>query len=172
MGRVPRVWDLLDQFKRRCDLRGWWSSKYEDIVRANGEYHSFIWARRVHPKTFRVIASNRLRPIRENDLSYRIVNVSYAAWIFPEKPQGSILLIMSEDQSLRKTTAIYDLSDVYCGGFICLKINETKSVVFHEFESFLKSEYQIDFVSGLPPSPLEEIRQEKERISNLGSAYA
>lgn len=149
--RIPMVWDLIDQFKRKCKMRGWWVSKYEDVIRADGAYHVFLWARRVHPKTFRSVTLSHCYPIRENELSYKVVNVSYTAWVFPERPPESILAIICEDSFLRKCTAIYDLSEAYYEKPICLKFNETDSIVFREFEVFLKSEYCIDLVSRLPP---------------------
>lgn len=148
--RIPMVWDLIEQFKHKCKMRGWWVSRYEDVIQANGEYHVFLWARRVHPKTFRSITLSQCYPVREHELSYKVVNVSYTAWVFPEKPPESIFMFICEDSLLRRCTAIYDLSEVYCGKPECLKLNETNSVVFREFEGFLESDYNIDLVSKLP----------------------
>lgn len=151
MQLLPIVWDLVKQFKRRCRLLGWWVSQYDDIIYVNGEYHNLLCAKRVYPKTFRVIARSHFHPLRENDMLYRLVNISYTAWIFQEKPHEDIFVIVAENENLRKHMAIYDLSETYSGRPICMKINETKSIVFQEFERFLKSEYHINMVNKLFP---------------------
>ena len=59
--------------------------------------------------------------------------------------------------NLLRRVAIYDLSHVYKGEKFCLKINETESPVFKEFERFLSEKYKIEF------KPI------KETISSLTS---
>lgn len=147
---IPLVWDLIRQFKRHCKSMGWWVSPYEDVIYADGEYHNFICAKKVHPKTFRAIAFNQRYPVRESDRLYRLVNISYMAWIFQEKPSGDIFAILAEDQDIRRHTAIYDLSDAYSERAICIKVNETKSIVFQEFERFLRDEYCLNLINRLP----------------------
>jgi len=165
MVRLPSVWELIDQFKRICRLRGWWVSDYEDVVHANGEYHSFLWARKVYPRTFRSVITNHNCPIREG-LSYKIVNVSYTAWISPEHLPENLILFVTENPHLLKSTALYDLSEAYLGKQTCLKLNETRSVVFHEFERFLEKEYNINFVNRVPPLPPNHIPSaEREKLS-------
>ncbi|MEM2273026.1 MAG: hypothetical protein QXX56_02275 [Candidatus Bathyarchaeia archaeon] len=159
MQSIPVVWDLIRQFKHQCRLMGWWVSPYEDIVYAEGEYHNFLCARKVYPKTFKTIAFSNLYPVRENDVFYRLVNVSYTAWIFQERPPEDIFAIIAVDRDMRKHIAIYDLSEAYSKGPICMKINETKSIVFQEFEKFLKNEYYIELVNRLSQLPPEGVRQ-------------
>lgn len=48
------------------------------------------------------------------------------------------------DSELSKKTALYDLSEVYQGKPLCLKLNETDSLVFEEFEKFLKKTYGVE----------------------------
>ena len=166
VGPFPRVWELIDQFKRKCKLRGWWVSEYEDIIQANGEYHNFLWARKVYPKTFKSVITNSYCPIREG-LSYRIINVSYTAWLFPEPPLESLILFIARNPRLLKSIALYDLSKAYMGRDLCLKLNETNSVVFREFESFLEREYGLNLISRLPPSPPEHIPSLERETANL-----
>lgn len=149
MQNIPVIWDLIKQFKRQCKLMGWWASLYEDIVYADGEYHNFFCAKKVYPKTFRVISLSSLYPVRENDMIYRLVSVSYVAWILQEKPPEDIFKMLDEDQRMRRRVAVYDLSEAYSEKPVCIRLNETNSVVFREFERFLKEEYNINLVNKL-----------------------
>jgi len=45
---------------------------------------------------------------------------------------------VKENTELLRRTAIYDLSWAYSGKPLCLKLNETDSQVFKEFENFLE----------------------------------
>lgn len=165
MVKFPDIWELIDQFKHRCRLKGWWVSNYEDVVHANGEYHNFLWARKIYPRTFRSVIANQHYPIREG-LSYRIVNVSYTAWISREHLPESLISFVAEDPHLLKSIALYDLSEAYLGKCICLKLNETRSVVFQEFERFLEKEHGLNLRERLPPPPPEHVPSvEKEKIS-------
>ncbi|MBS7625020.1 hypothetical protein KEJ29_05535, partial [Candidatus Bathyarchaeota archaeon] len=58
MVKVPRVWDLISQFKIRCREKGWWVSEYEDVVNVNGEYHCLFGVRKVYPKTFKSVVTH------------------------------------------------------------------------------------------------------------------
>lgn len=147
---IPIVWDLIKQFKRQCRSMGWWVSLYEDIIYASGEYHNFLCAKKVYPKTFKAISLSNLYPIRENDIMYRLVNVSYTAWILQEKPSEDIFVILAENQNMRMHVAVYDLSEAYSRNPICMKLNETGSIVFQEFEKFLRDEYRLNLVNKLP----------------------
>lgn len=157
MKLVPIVWDLVKQFKQRCRLMGWWVSPYDDIIYADGEYHNFLCVKRVYPRTFRAIAFSHLYPIRENDMFYRLVNISYTAWILQERPYEDIFMMVAEDRDMQKHMAIYDLSEAYFGRPICARVNETRSIVFREFERFLKSEYNIEMINKLPSIRSERI---------------
>ena len=165
MVRLPGIWELIDQFKRICRLRGWLASDYEDVVYANGEYHNFLWARKIYPRTFRSVITNHYCPIREG-LSYKIVNISYTAWISPERLPENLISFITENPCLLKSTALYDLSEAYFGKQTCLKLNETKSVVFQEFERFLEKKYDVNFVNRVPPLPPDHISlAEREKLS-------
>jgi len=139
---IPKVWELLDGFKGRCQLRGWKTSEHEDWVKIGDEYHNFLWIQTVHPSTFEKIAVNHKCAIRKG-VSYQVVDVSYTAWLFPQTPPGSLMETVKGDPELSRRTAIYDLSGVYAGKPQCIKLNETKSMVFQEFERFLEEKWGV-----------------------------
>ena len=141
---VPKVWELLNLFKERCQLKGWKTSEHEDWVKTGKEYHNFLWIRTVHPSTFEKIALNPKCAIREG-VSYRVVDVSYTAWVFSQTPPQNLVDAVLNDAELCKKTAIYDLSCAYAGKPLCLKWNETDSEVFKEFEKFLEEKWGVKF---------------------------
>ena len=134
---IPKVWDILRRFKNRCEAKGWKTSESEDWVKKGDKYHNFLWTPTVHLSTFKKIATNHRCAINEG-ISYRVVDVSYTAWLFPQTPPENMIQVVTEDPELLRRNAIYDLSWVYAGKPICLKLNETDSTVFREFESFLE----------------------------------
>jgi hypothetical protein len=141
---IPKVWKLLDLFKDQCQLKGWKSSEHEDWVKTGDEeYHNFLWIQTVHPSTFEKIAVNHKCAIRKG-ISYQVVDVSYTAWLFPQSPPENLMQIVNENPELLRRTAIYDLSLAYAGKPLCLKLNETDSTVFKEFEKFLQEELGVE----------------------------
>ena len=142
LGKIPLVWSLLGRFKEDCKSRGWKTSASEDLVKINGEYHNFIGARTTHLSTFKKIASSGKRAVANGE-SYRIVDVSYTAWVFQGKPPAQLVEAVTKDTQLSKRTAVYDLSRIYEGNPLCLKVNETESPVFKAFEEFLNRSYGV-----------------------------
>jgi len=134
---IPKVWELLKYFKGQCQSKGWKTSDYGDWVKKGDEYHNFLWTRTVHPSTFEKVAMSRSCAVRKG-ISYQVVKASYTAWVFPEAPPEKLRQIVTENPELSKRIAIYDLSWAYAGKPVCLKLNETKSTVFKEFERFLE----------------------------------
>lgn len=143
---IPRVWDILKFFKEECQLRGWKTSEHEDWVSMNDQYHNFLWARTVHPSTFKKVVEARKCAVRQG-ISYQIVDMSYMAWLFPETPPKELVRTVARDPELSRRIAIYDLSRVYAGKPFCLKLNETDSKVFQEFEVFLEKKLAVEFKS-------------------------
>jgi len=154
--RVPKVWDLLKHFKETCQRRGWKTSDYEYVVKIDDEYHNFIGARTAHTSTFKKIASSKKCAVA-NGQAYRVIDISYTAWVFQQPPSEQLIKVLTMDSELSKKTAMYDLSNVYQGKPICLKVNETDSPVFDEFESYLKEMY------GVETKPLYEPRKREPR---------
>jgi len=141
----PTIWSLIDSFKERCRFNGWETYEVEDLIKTkDGEYHSFLWTRTVHPSTFERIASNRKCGIRRG-LSYEVVEIGYIAWLFRERPPDFLIAQITENPELTGRTAVFDLSRVYKGERVCRKLNETDSRVFREFEQYLEGEWGIEF---------------------------
>jgi hypothetical protein len=151
---MPKVWELLKRFKESCNRRGWKTSDYEDLVKMDDEYHDFIGTRTIHPSTFKRITSSKKRALPEGK-SYRTVDVSYTAWVFQQPPSEQLVETLAVNPELTKKTALYDLSEVYRGKPLCLKLNETGSLVFEQFEKFLKETYGVTCKSLYEPQTNE-----------------
>lgn len=139
--------------------------EHEDIVEVVDQYHLFIWAWRVNPCTFEKIVSGPLTCGVREGVSYRVVHVSYLAWTLPQSPPENATRLVMERDDLSKKIAVYDLSQAYAGEPICLKLNETNSIVFEEFEKFLNIEYGLELRPKLPPLPPEHIPSEPIELS-------
>jgi hypothetical protein len=140
--QFPRVWEILKRFIEFCHRKGWKTSDYEDIVKIDEEYHNLIGTRTIHPSTFGKITSSKKRAIPEGK-SYRTIDVSYTAWVFQQQPSDELVQAVSES-GFSKRTALYDLSGLYQGKPFYLRLNETDSPVFDEFEKFLKKTYGVE----------------------------
>jgi len=140
----PRVWELICHFKRECESRGWKASQHEDWVKVGNEYHNFLWTRTINPATFKRIAEEHKCAIKQG-ISYQVIDVAYTAWLFSEAPPEQLLLIAAENPELFRKTAIYDLSWLRSEKPVCLKLNQTDSRVFQEFESFLEKKWGVEF---------------------------
>ncbi len=62
-----------------------------------------------------------------------------------------LVRIVAENSELSKRIAIYDLSLAYAGKPVCLKLNETDSPVFQEFERFLEKKCGVKLQSVTSP---------------------
>ncbi len=143
---VERLWELLRSFKGNCQLLGWKTSEHEDWVQAENQYHNFLLIRTIYPSSFRKVMKACKCAI-QNGTSYRVVNISYIAWLFSEPPPEEVIRAVMIDQNLSKNTAIYDLSGLCSGKPTCLKLNLTESKVFKEFEDFLQKKCGFKFRS-------------------------
>jgi hypothetical protein len=137
---LPRLWDLIQSFKYECESHGWKTSKNEDWINPDNRYHNFLWAKTIHPSTFKKIAYASKCAVREG-VSYQIVDVAYTAWLFSEPPPSELWKTVSEDPNLAERIALYDLSNLNADEPACLKLNSTKSKVFTEFENFLRKKF-------------------------------
>ena len=140
--KMPRVWEILKKFKDLCKFRGWKTSETEDWVEISDKYHNFLWARVVHPSSFKRIVSNRKCVVKEG-LSYRVVEAAYTAWLLSETPSETLVKTIFESPEFSHRIALYDLSPVLEGKNLCVKLNHTDSPVFEEFESFLRNELKV-----------------------------
>ncbi len=140
--KMPRIWEILKKFKDLCEFRGWKTSESEDWIEINDKYHNFLWARNVHPSSFRSIVSNQ-RCVVPEGLSYRVVEASYTAWLFSEAPPEILVKTIFENPEFSRRVALFDLSPLLEGKPLCIKLNHTDSPVFQEFESFLKKDLKV-----------------------------
>lgn len=143
---VPRVWELIRFFKDECRTQGYSASEHEDWVHIDGQYHNFLWTRTIYPSTFTKIAKASKCAIKEG-ISYRVVDVTFTAWLFSESPPEGLLRTVMDDQNLARKIAVYDLSGLHFSKPICVKLNQTQSKVFKEFEDFLRKKWGIEFKS-------------------------
>jgi len=143
--KTSQVWDILVKFKHFCKCQGWRTSESEDWVEMGNSYHNFLWTREVSPESFKKIITNRKCVVR-NGLSYHVVESEYTAWLFSETPPECLVKTVSENPELCKRTALYDMSQITHGKSICVKLNNTESTVFQEFENFLQSKYEVKVV--------------------------
>ena len=140
--KTPTIWDILNKFKDACNSHGWRTCKSEDWIKIDGEYHTFLWTKDIHPSSFARIASNR-KCITHEGLSYRVVDASYTAWLFSESPPETIIKTVFDNPEFSGRIALYDLSFMVKGEKVCIKLNRTDSPVFQEFEQFLKDELNV-----------------------------
>jgi hypothetical protein len=140
--KMPRVWEILRKFKDQCRSRGWRTSENDDWVETGDQYHNFLLTKDIHPSSFEKIVSNRKCIVHEG-LSYKVVDASYTAWLFSETPSDSLVKIVLENPDNAGRTALYDISPMLEGKNLCVRLNNTDSHVFQEFERFLKSELKV-----------------------------
>ena len=164
-----KIWDCIDKFKEYCGKsKGWKVYDCEDLIQVENSFHKFIWVRNLQPATFTSVVMNPSCAIQSSPnfapfdyidtfksvvmnpscaigegVSYRMVRISFMAWILPETPSACILRLFEEMPILLRRVALYDLSRVFRGEPTCVKLNETKSVVLQEFEQFLSAYYGI-----------------------------
>jgi hypothetical protein len=142
MKMVPKILAILDKFKESCRLHGWKTSDADDWIAIGEKYHSFLWTRNIHPSSFKRIMSKSRCVIRRG-LSYQVVDASYVAWLFLEKPLDSVVKAVTDNPEFGERTALYDLSPILGGKTVATKVNNTDSPVFQEFEQFLKNEFRL-----------------------------
>lgn len=143
---MPKVWEILKKFKDSCKFHGWKISENEDWVEVDNKYHNFLLARNVHPSSFKSILANRKCVVREG-LSYHVVEASYTAWLLSETPSEILVKEISENPDFHGKIALYDLSPIFEGKNLCVRLNNTDSPVFQEFENFLENELKVKLKS-------------------------
>jgi len=165
MMKMPKIWEIMKEFKNSCKGRGWRTSEGEDWVEINGEYHNFLWTRDIHPSSFKKIVANGKCVVCEG-LSYRVAQASCTAWLFSEKPSEALVKTILENPGLSGKIAIYDLSPLLAGKNLCVKLNHTGSPVFQEFENFLANEMKAK-LKPLPSFSGPEVNSDDFEIAQL-----
>jgi hypothetical protein len=140
--KISEIWEILIRFKNLCKRRGWKTSENEDWIEVKNRYHNFVWARDIHPSSFKRITNNNKCVVRKG-LMYSVVESSYTAWLFSKLPSETVPKSVLENPSLSCRVALYDLSGFVDGKKVCRKLNCTDSLVFREFEVFLENELEI-----------------------------
>ena len=163
--KMIRVWEILSRFKHFCKHHGWKTSESEDWVEINQGYHNFLWTKNVHVSSFRRLISNRKCIVREG-LSYHVVEPTCTAWLFSEAPPKDIVRSVVENPSFSSKIALYDLSHLLDGKNRCIRLNNTGSPVFQEFENFLQNEFNVK-LEALPIHPDTKISAGNCAISEL-----
>jgi hypothetical protein len=163
--KMPRIQKILSDFKSLSKRQGWKTCETEDWIQNEEGYHNFLFAMDVRPCSFKKVASAPKCVVREG-LSYRIVESSYTAWLFPETLSADLTKIVTECPDFSSRTALYDLSPMLEGKSVCLKSNNTGSSVFREFEKYLQKEYNIHFESA-PTLPETKIKTMADPVQQL-----
>lgn len=144
--KIPKIWEILKEFMNSCKFPEWQISEVEEWIKIGDEYHNFLYARDIHPSSFKRIISNRKCIVRKG-LSYSVVDASYTAWLLSETPSEALIKTILENPEFSRRTAIYDLSPLLEGKNVCIKLNHTRSAVFKEFESFLRRKLKVKLSS-------------------------
>ena len=142
---IVKLWSILGRFKKSCEAKGWKVEESTDLIKRGNEYHNFLYIRDLHPSTLRKIGVHSRSVVKEGE-TYRIVKVSYNAWICTKPLSRSVWDTLEENPELLERNAIYDLSELTTSG-VCRRLNETSSEVFREFEKFLSREMKLKFKS-------------------------
>ncbi len=140
--KTGKIREILTGFKDLCKTQSWMVSEKDDWVKTEDEYHHFVWTRNTHPSSFQRITANGKCVVREG-LSYRVVEASYMAWLFSEPPKKTLLDTICENPQFSQRTAIYYLGPVLEGKNLAYKLNSTDSIVFKDFEKFLRKQLGI-----------------------------
>jgi len=140
--KMPKIREILKGFKDLCKFHGWKTSEEDDWIETENGIHNFLWARSIHPSSFKSIAANRKCVVREG-LSYRVVEASYTAWLLSEAPSETLVKAIFENPDFSGKMALYNLSPMLEGKNLGFKLNNTDSPVFQEFENFLEKELKV-----------------------------
>jgi len=160
--KTLKIREIVEQFKNLCKYHSWRTSEKNDWIETDNGYHNFVWAKSVHPSSFKSITTNRKCVVREG-LSYHVVKASYIAWLLSETPPKTLAKTISENPDFSKRIALYNLSPISEGKNLGFKLNNTDSPVFQEFEKFLKKDLKVK----LQPIFSPEIDSEKQEITTL-----
>ena len=139
---VRKIWEIVARFMRRCRSKGWQIVERENIIKRNEEFHNILWTRKIHPSTFKSIATKETSTIQDG-ISYRQIAVAYNAWICATPLPDSLKQMIVKNPEFLNRNAVYDLSKISTKG-TAEKLNRTSSEVFQEFERFLKDEFKFE----------------------------
>jgi hypothetical protein len=157
---MSRIWEVLTNFKKHCTIQGWRTSENEDWFELNHDYHNFLSTKNVSPTSFKAIITNRKCVVHKGPL-YTVVEPSHLAWLFSEPPTQELLSTIRKNPDFSRRVALFDLSPMLKGNNTCLKLNNTDSPIFHEFETFLQNELKVKI------EPFQPISDAKINANNI-----
>lgn len=139
MERSLGFWQIIEEFRQNCRKKGWIVLEGKDLIdEREGKYHYLIPVHQIYPETFKRVTSTLYHHVKEG-LSFKSIPVSYIAWVSYKLIPEDVIRILINKPELASKVALYDFNQLSSGEKKCLKMNETDSVVFQEFEAFLAS---------------------------------
>lgn len=150
LGDISNVWTIINHFNKYAKTQGWNTYNDGELIERNGEFHRFVWVNKLHFGTFRNMVNNNPSIVVGDQSLSKMITPSYVAWITLDPPSHIWLYLIKEDPYLLPRIALYDLHQAHTGQKECLKINETKSIVFKAFEQFLGEQYGIKPITLIP----------------------
>jgi len=139
-GQIPTPLSLVERFFEHCREMGWTTGEFSDFVKHGEKYYCFVWVKSSYQGRIpEILMDNRSSILEEG--GYGVRNLNYKALIFREPPPPSLINALARDSQLSKRVAVYDLSPLYEGEEVCRCLNETETLVYREFEDFLRKRY-------------------------------
>jgi len=133
------AFELLEAFEKYCQKERLWETSWAEEMRllplsikAEGKLHYLISIdrnRNIYPSQFKVFLETCVENIQADD---------YIAFVASYGFSSGTWYLFGQKKELHSKIALYELSST-------IKANETDSVVFKEFESWLKAFYDIEF---------------------------
>jgi hypothetical protein len=143
---VPRTWELIAEFIEHCKTRRWKTLERDDLVKIGDKNHHFLWTQTISPNTFEKISKAHKIAARIGKRSYRVIDIAYTAWLFSGPVSSELYRMVKEQPEFTRTIAIYDISKAHLATPTVIKLNETDSEVFREFEYFSQNRWNLKYV--------------------------
>ncbi len=157
-----RPQEIINRFKEHCNkFKGWQTYESVNLVQVENNFHRLIWIGNLMPGTFKSAVTDhscaiQISPVEFEPFDYvngyvfeecpfRTVNIQFMAWVLPRKPEKCIVKFLEEEPKIQEWVALYDLSLFFDDTTIVAKLNNTRSIVFDEFEKFLINYYGAEF---------------------------
>jgi len=146
VGQIPTPLSLVEGFFQHCREMGWITGEFLDFVKHEDKYYCFVWVKSSYQGRIPEILMDDRSSILEEG-GYGVRRLHFKALIFQEPPPSSVVSAVAGNSELSDRVAIYDLSPLYKGEEVCKCLNETGTLVYQEFEDFLRKRYCATLVS-------------------------